>query len=289
MEKIKTKAAELLGRFSLSYRVIACLAAAMGVICAVLSLLCPEKTSFYRLSVSPELWLVFSSAIAYKSKKPSDAALFSGIMLIGMHFVAALIKTPFDPNAMSGFLKAVLISAFCVGYAYFFKRALDEGGRLKDWLFALSAAMYILFTLVNFKVFIYSFPFRLLALLICLAAALVFIYESIRDRTSRIVSASVCGVVFLVSALILFSHRYNYKCVVLLDSKKYPITEEWSVKSDDEHISEAKIEGAGEDSVQLSMTIYEAGENTLTFTDENGNEHKMKITYDEKNGVVIDE
>lgn len=289
MKKIKGFLAEKLDRFELTPKLLALFCAAAGVFTALMALLAPSKSSFYRLAVSPELWIIFVLVIVYKCKKPVDAAFMTGGMMLAVHFVSTLIQVPFVPNALTGFLKMVLVTAFCVPYAYYAKKALDEGGRFKDWAEILTAALYIIFALVNIKVFVYYLPWRFLAAVICIAVATLFIIDAVHDHTTIVAGACACGAVLLIGAVVVFAHRYNYKCVLLLDARKFPITEKWSAKVEDEHISDAEIESAADDSAVLEMTIYEKGENKVTLTDEDGNEHTFTVSYDEEEGIVIDE
>ena len=289
MDKIKGFLAKKLDSFELTPKLVAIFSAAAGVFTALMALLAPQKSSFYRLAVSPGFWIIAVLIIVYKSKKPVDAAFMSGGMMLAVHFVSAIIQVPFEPNALAGFLKMVLMAIFCAPYAYYAKKALDEGGRFKDWVEILTSALYIIFALVNIKVFVYYLPWRFLAAVICIAVAALLVADAVHDHTTIVAGACACGAVLLIGGIAVFSHRYNYKCTLLLDEKKFPISSGWSVSVEDEHISDAEIETAADDSAVLEMTIYEKGDNKVTLTDEDGNEHTFTVSYDEEDGILIDE
>ena len=286
MERMKNELLSRFERLEISIKLLSVFTAAAGVLTALMALLAPDKSSLYSISASPALWIAFVLVIALKTKKPVDCAFMTGVMLLGSQFAAALIKTPFDREALTVFFKWVLISALCVTYAYFLKRAFIENGRLKDALLSATSAFYVICALSSLKVLVYSFPWRLLSFLFCIAMALVLFYFAMHDRSSMIIAVCVCGGVFFISSIVLFSHRYRYSCVVMLDEARYPLTTEWSVEVSDSKISKADIEGSGNGAV-LNMTIYEEDDNTITLTDENGNEYSLTVSYNEKKGVNI--
>lgn len=274
--------------FELTWKRLGIFTGAMGVLTAICALVMPKMCSLYSISQSAELWIVLVLLIAMKCSKEVDAALMSGGMLFCSHFLAAMIKTPFNRAAPEEFIGWVPVIVCSVPYAYFACRFFkEEDGKGRVWLLSVTAAVMVLYGFVHLKGFVGRPVYQTAAVLFCFGAAAVMVKALIADRETRLISSVSCGVAVLIGAVCAFAHTYRYNCVVLLDDAKYPLTDSWSVTAEDTGISDPAISEGADDTAVLEVTFYEEGENTYTLTSPDGEEYEIVVNYDGDKGVNV--
>ncbi|MBR6337271.1 MAG: hypothetical protein IKR76_06000 [Ruminococcus sp.] len=283
----REKAREYAKEYELTAKRLIIFSCAMGVITALCALLCPKECSLFNISQRCELWIVLVLIITMKSHTPSEAALMSGGMMICAHFLAAIIKTPFEKAAPEQFIGWVPAILAAIPYAYFAKRFFGQGGKGKVWLLSLTSAVMLLYGFVHLKGLMIRPVYQLTAVLFCFGTAAAIAWGLIASQQTRVISAAVCGTALLAGVVVCFAHTYRHSCVLLLDSAKYPITDSWSVSAENERISEPAIERTNDDKAALEVIFYEEGENTYTLTDPDGEEYEIVVSYDGKDGVNV--
>lgn len=287
VDRCRKKLTELAEGFELTWVRLAVFSGIMGIVTALCALLAPHRCSLYNISQSAELWIVLVLVIAMKSRKDTDAALMAGGMMFCAHFLAAMIKTPFNRAAPEEFIGWVPVIVCSVPYAYFAAKFLREKGEGKIWLLSATAGVLVIYGVMHFKAFVGRPVYQLAAMLFCFGATFLIMYELASEKRSRIIVSAVCGTALVFGAVFAFMHTYRYSCVVLLDSAKYPLTEKWKVEAEDTDISTPSIEQGADDAAVLEVTFYEEGDNTYTLTSPDGEEMQIVVRYDDEYGVNV--
>ena len=271
----------------LTVKRLAVLAAALGVLGGLFAVLVPAACSLNNITSSYELWVVLVLMIALKSESEPEAPLMSGGVMLGARFIAAMIKTPFDKGAIEWFISGVPVVICFMVYAYLAKRFVSRDSGKSVWVMSFTAAVMILFGAFHLKHLVNKPVYQLFAVIFCIAAAAFFAAGLIKDPQTRVIASSFCGGALVIGLVLSIMHTYRYNCVLLLDSAKYPLTEEWSVSAEDEGISTPSIEKGADDEAVLEVTFYEQGDNTYTLTSPEGEEYEITVRYDGEDGVNV--
>lgn len=137
-----------------------------------------EKTSFYRMGVHFEAWILFAVIIMSNCKKPLESALKTFVFFLVSQPLIYLLQVPFSAAGWQlfsyyryWFIWTLL--TFPMAFAGWYIRR-------KDWVSLLILSpvlMYLTFTYLNSFLFTLShFPYQLVTALFCLMQVVLYLY-----------------------------------------------------------------------------------------------------------------
>lgn len=274
-------------RLEISWRVIAVSAAVMGVLSAVMALICPARISFHNISSDLELWLIAGVFILQKTNDRTLLVKRVAAFFAGAHLLSAVIQSVFGGSGAMYFFDwlPVIILSVPAAYLAFLSK---YGGAEYALTYSSCTVILLIKGLYHTNILARHFPMQALAVVFCFGMAGVMIFKLMKQKSYRYYSLAAFALTVLIFTNFAFAHSFEYECTVLLSSK-YKLDKSWSAKTENTDISKAEIKTGASGSASLLMDFYEDDPNIVTLTDGEGNEYKISVSCDDEGNVSVKE
>ena len=266
-----------------------------GIITGLIALWVPEGNSFRQIAVTFEAWIVLAIIVIVNCEKPLDAAIKTFVYFLISQPLVYLIQVPFNRLGwgLFGYYRywfywtiATFPGAFV---AWFIKR--------DDWIAAVilsvATAMLILSGSGYLRDLLIAPPRFLVSTLFCFGAVPMLILAILHKRNPRLIAAGIAVLALIICLVYQFRGGLNkntYAVSFGLDTEKYPITEEWTVRLEDPENGTVSLY-VGHDIIGSTITVSirdtdkPAG---IILADPEGNEYYFPATVEKDgNGVPI--
>ena len=238
-----------------------------------------EDTSFRDIAVTLECWFLFAVFIIVNCEKWWEASLKCFVFFLISQPLIYLIEVPFFDRGWEIFqyyrywFIMTLLTLPGAAIAFFVKK--------KNWLSVLILSVatgYLALQAVTyFQSALRRFPHHLLSSLFCIALALFFIFVLLESRKHRAAALAIFCAALIVSPVITFTAKQIQTTVIYLGDGA------WQYELADETVAEIQIT----DNCRAVVSAGEAGETTVSFTDENGTVCTYSVVSD-GSSVTID-
>ena len=284
---------KLFGGIRMTWLRVILLAAGAGAFTAVMAICVPEGNSFHEIAVYPEAWVLFAIFIITNCETAKEAALKTFVFFLISQPLIYLIQVPFNWLGWGIFQY----------YRYWFIITLLTlpgafiGWHIKrnDLLSGLIlSVMLVLLTLQGVRYLkdtTENFPQHLISTLFCFGQIPLYVFGILQNKKARIAALGIC-----LAALVFFGWqtwsgpRMDQMQLVELDTEKYPIDENWTVRTEDESISTAELVELDGPVWYLRLHLFSEDANTVILTDGEGREYTFTVRYEENWGIrILDE
>ena len=282
--KLRSLADKLFGGIEMTWPRVLVFAVGTTVL-TTLFLLLPvfRDTSFERVGVYTEAWVLFAVIIMANCKKPLESALKTFVFFLVSQPLIYLFQVPFSDKgwAIFGYYKYWFILTLLTFPAAFIGWYIKK----KNWLSLLILAPVLLLltsTYVGcFRHAFAHFPDQILAALFCLAQVVIYVYAFTSEKTQKLVGY-IFAALAAVAIIFMIPHvDFNETGRALPDD--LVLSESATVESLDPDIADVTIARTGEDSaVNIHSTKY--GETEIIVHD-GGEDHRYTVkSYEDEGG-----
>ena len=266
------------------------LAVGAGVVTALAAILIPDGNSFHEIAVHLEAWVLLAIFIISNCEKPWEAALKTFVFFLISQPLAYLFQVPFSWLGWGIFRY----------YRYwFFITLLTLPGAFIGWFIKrddilsglILSVMLVLLTAQGMSYagdMVRNFPQHLVSTLFCFGQIPLYIYGILKNKKARVLS-----LVITIAAAAFFgwsvfaSPEMDAVFALSLDRDVYPVDENWSVSTENEDAITAELVDMGDGSYVLRLHLFEKTENTVILTDQDANEYRLKVSYEDDSGLRV--
>ena len=248
-----------------------------GVIALIPAL---ERMSLHDIAVYPEWWLMFAVLIVVNCEKRLEAALKCFVFFLISQPLVYLIQVPFYADGWEIFnyyrpwFIATLLTIPAALIAFEVKK--------KNWLsvIVLSVATGLLAYLaaMYLKSTVSSFPYHLLSMLFCLAAAVFLIFALLDKKKHRFVALLITLAVLIASIAVFGVGRVNAQASFELPEGQ------WTATVEDTSIVSVQV---GDEGAALIRGIAN-GNTFVTFQNEDGETKEIAVTVSGREIFISD-
>ena len=239
---------KIFGGLNMSWLAVILFAVGTAILTCVF-LLVPvfKDTSFERMGVTVEAWILFAVLIMANCKKPLESALKVFVFFLISQPLIYLIQVPFSEKGwhLFGYYKFWFILTLCT----FPMAYIGWYIRKKNWLslLILMPILYILtsYSLSGFQDAIRRFPRMLVMAVFCLGQALLYLYAFTENIRQKLVGFAVPLIAAII--LLLVRPQLDFEGTNFLPGNP-ALTENAVVSVENTEIAEITIEN-GEDSL----------------------------------------
>ena len=267
----------------MTWKVVLAFAVIAGIVTALMAMLVPDGNSFHEIAVSLEAWILCAIIIITNCKTPKEAACKTFIFFLLSQPLVYLVQVPFSWMGWRLFMYykywfMVTLLTFPAAYiGWYIKKDNILSALILSTMLILLSFLGIGYAQDTWR----HFPNHLISTLFCFGQIPLLIFGVFRNKKTILTASaiSIAATVLLVLHA-LTAPSMNANVYFPLDEGKYPADASFTVRVEDETISAAKVNHLSDGSWVLQMMIYEPGSNTVTLTDENGDEYKIIVTCD---------
>ena len=283
--KIKGLIDKIFGGLNMSWRNVILFAVNIAIITG-LALIVPafRGTSFERIGVHFEAWILFAVIIMANCKTPKESALKVFVFFLVSQPLIYLLQVPFSSMGWRIFSYyyywfILTIATLPVAYAgwYINKR---------NWIsVAIFIPVIVFLTFIMFDCFqqcYNSFPHFLFAALFCLFQIVIYIIEFMPQRLMKL--AAVLSVIITVGILLIRSPRVDVSFITNLP-EEVVLTDNAEVTVEDDSIIQVTIESTGDNS-RIKVHGTKIGQTFFTIKDGN-KEYRFYVSVYRDEGIKI--
>ena len=266
---------------------------AMGVVGALAAMLVPDGWSLHEIAVHLEFWILCAIFIITNCGSAKEAAVKTFVFFLISQPLIYLIQVPFNWLGWGIFqyyrywfiITLLTLPGAFIGW-HIKRNDLLSGLILSVMLvlLALQGVSYLKDTAENF-------PQHLISTLFCFGQIPLYIWGILQNNKARAAALGIC-----LAALVFFGWqtwsgpRMDQMQLVELDTEKYPIDENWTVRTEDESISTAELVELDGPVWYLRLHLFSEDTNTVILTDGEGREYTFTVRYEENWGIrILDE
>jgi len=275
---------KLFGGINLSWKKLILLSVLAGVYTAVITLIPALKyTSFHTIAVTYEVWILFGIIIIMNSKSHLDSALKCFVFFLISQPLVYLIQVPFNELGwgLFGYYKfwfIMTIACFPMGFVgYFIKKG--------KWFGYLILLPMILLTAVSYRTYLSYFTFDrpcyLLICIFCISATVIYPLAIFKGKAMKTIGISISTALIIVVTVITFLNPYVYSTEILGSVNGEEITDEYSVRIEDEKYGEVRV--AYLESLEAYMVqadFRRSGQTNLIITTPEGETKTYHLTIE---------
>lgn len=257
---------KLFGGLRMSWPAVILFALGAAVLTAVF-LIVPvfEKTSFYRMGVQFEAWILFAVIIMSNCQKPIESALKTFVFFLVSQPLIYVFQVPFSPMGW-GLLQyyrywflCTLLTFPMAFVGWYIKR--------KNWLSLLILSpvlFYLAYTSVFcFRFTLHHFPLRLVTAVFCLLQFLLYLYAFTANRWQKLTGLLVPVAAAVV--ILLATPRVSLETTAFIPGDPV-LTEAAQIQVDNSSLASVSVASTGADSM-LRIRANDFGSAALTIRD----------------------
>jgi len=243
-------------------------------------------TSFENIGVSYECWFLFALIIIMNCEKPLEAGLKTFVFFLISQPLIYLFQVPFAANGWEIFryypiwFRYTLLCFPGAMVAWFVKK----DNFLSALILSVATGSLIAEAIGYTDYCTKNFPQYLLTIIFCAALAVILIFALLQKKKNRIITGALTLIVGIAVFFYLFissaSHRMTMRYALEGDHT-------WEITAEEGTIGNISIDSIFDNTLLIEATEY--GTQNLALTNENGETVALTITFDRKNGVVINE
>lgn len=282
----------LFGGIKMTWKKVIIFALIAGAFTALMAICVPEGNSFHEIAVHLEAWILFAMIIITNCEKPTEAALKTFVFFLISQPLVYLIQVPFAGMGFGIFMyyKYWFIITLLTLPGGFIAWYIKKNNILSALILSIALVMLIAQGVTYLKDTTVYFPRHIVSTVFCFGVALLFIFGILHSRKTRLIAGIICLAAVLFFGYRTFSQPSFYtNRIIDLDKSKYPIDDTWTVRVENEKISEAKIHDWGNNDWDLEVFFHEAGPNTVILTDGSGKEYRLIVSFDKSGEATVQE
>lgn len=265
-------------------RVILFAVAVAVVTAALLSIPLFNDTSVENIGVTFECWIFFALIIILNCEKPLEAGAKTFVFFLISQPLIYLLQVPFNPLGWQIFMyypRWLVLTVLCFPggvIAWFVKKDNLPGSLILSVAtgFLAVECIYFLNSCIN------NPPKYLLSAVFCAALAVVMIFALLHERKNRIIAGAITLAAAIIMCCITFS---GSKTVITNGSFTLDEGHVWEVTETDGKVGRVQINPYIDNMVLIDADRY--GTETVTLTNENGENVVLTVSYDEADGLII--
>lgn len=280
---------KLFGGINLTWPKLIISAVAAGVFTAVIAII-PifQNTSFFTITVTFEVWVLFGIIIIMNSKSNLDSALKCFVFFLISQPLVYLIQVPFSWQGWNlfGYYKVWFIwtlLCFPMGFiGFWMKKDKWWGYLILLPMIALTADSYATY----FSDFQFSMPRYILISLFCACAMIIYPLVIFKNRKIKTIGAAIGGVAVIAITVICLLNPPVYSTEIMGNGEEYKFDDSYTAYLADDGYGDVEIryDDALED-YTLHADFKRAGDTVLTLVSPNGEKkeydlHIERVTYE---------
>ena len=281
---------KLFGGLKMSWPRVILFALIAGAFTALMALVAPNGSSFRQIAVNAEAWVLFAILIITNCDKPLEAACKTFVFFLISQPLVYLIQVPFQADGWQIFRY----------YPYWFIiTLLTFPGAFLGWyikrddfwaglILSVMLVLLIWHGVQYLRNLILYFPNYLISVLFCFALVPLLIFGIFRKKSAILTALGVSLAALLATLFLTFGQGPTERMAANIpEANELGLDESWSVRVSDESLSPGEIRANPTGRYELFMHFYDFGENTVTLTDAEGNEHAFVISFDEETHIDV--
>ncbi|MCR5202046.1 MAG: hypothetical protein K6D02_03000 [Lachnospiraceae bacterium] len=276
---------KLYGGIKMSWLKVILFAVCTAVLTSVFLIVSVFKdTSFERMGVHLEAWILFAIIIMANCEKPLESALKTFVFFLISQPLIYLIQVPFTHMGWGifgyykywGFITILTFPAAFIGW--YIKK--------KNWLSLVIIApilcLLAYYTVGAVKEIMGNFPHLIITAIFCIIQIILYVYAFTGNTVQRIVGAVIPTVVAVVIGIMILGSPVDVNANMPLPDNVI-LTDNATVEVEDKELANISISATGEDTT-ISIHATKYGESSFTIKD-GDKEYNYSIKVYEENGT----